>query len=99
MSTSLKTVVGAFLQLCMIKLKPELCMHAHNLNGSVCIVGDDDQVRRFLREVFASLGLKVNEFASGEQLVRCWRPDGPTCVLLDVRMPKVTGPEVHEWLR
>jgi len=74
-------------------------MHSWALSGSVCIVDDDDHVRAFLLEVFASLGLKVHEFASGEQLVRQWKPDGPTCVLLDVRMPKVTGPEVHEWLR
>lgn len=74
-------------------------MHSWALSGSVCIVDDDDHVRAFLLEVFASLGLKVHEFASGDLLVRHWKPDGPTCVLLDVRMPTVTGPEVHEWLR
>lgn len=74
-------------------------MHSWALSGSVCIVDDDDHVRAFLLEVFASLGLKVHEFASGDLLVRDWKPDGPTCILLDVRMPTVTGLEVHEWLR
>ncbi len=74
-------------------------MHTWALSGSVCIVDDDDHVRAFLLEVFTSLGLKGHEFASGDLLVRHWQPDGPTCVLLDVRMPTVSGPEVHEWLR
>ena len=74
-------------------------MHSWALSGSVCIVDDDDHVRAFLLEVFSSLGLKVYVFASGDLLFRHWKPDGPACILLDVRMPTVSGPEVHEWLR
>jgi len=68
-------------------------------NGSVCIVDDDAQVRRFLLEVFTNVGLKVQEFASGDHFIAARRPAGPTCVLLDIRMPHVTGPEIHDWLR
>ncbi len=67
--------------------------------GSVCIVDDDAQVRRFLVEVFSSIGLAAEEYASGDEFVRHWRPVPPACVLLDVRMPRLTGPEVHDWLR
>lgn len=66
---------------------------------TVCIVDDDAQVRRFLLEVLDSIGLAVEEFTSGEDFMRRWRPDNTGCVLLDVRMPRITGPEVHEWMR
>jgi len=67
--------------------------------GSVCIVDDDEQVRRFLVEVFTSVGLKIDAFACGEHFIREWRPAGAACVLLDLRMPRLTGSEVHDWLR
>ncbi len=41
----------------------------------------------------------MQAFPSGDEFMRRWQPDGPTCVLLDIRMPHVTGPEVHDWLR
>ncbi|KFB73802.1 MAG: Transcriptional regulatory protein TdiR [Candidatus Accumulibacter phosphatis] len=31
--------------------------------------------------------------------MRRWRPGHTDCVLLDIRMPRITGPEVHDWLR
>lgn len=68
-------------------------------SAHICIVDDDDQVRRFLEEVFRSVGMAVSAFAGGGEFVRNWVPQGPTCVLLDLRMPKMNGTEVHEWLR
>lgn len=65
----------------------------------ICIVDDDEQVRRFLEEVFHSVGMTVTSFASGAEFVRMWRPQGPSCVMLDLRMPHMGGTEVHEWLR
>ena len=66
---------------------------------TVCIVDDDAQVRRFLVEMLASIGISAEEYPSGEDFMRRWRPGGTSCVLLDIRMPRVTGPEVHDWLR
>lgn len=74
-------------------------MHPHAPNASVCIVDDDEQVRRFLVEVFTSVGLRVEAFAGGEDFMRAWQPSGPSCILLDLRMPRVSGTEVHDWLR
>lgn len=65
----------------------------------ICIVDDDAQVRRFLAEVLGSIDLAVEEFTSGEDFMRRWRPGSTGCVLLDIRMPRVTGPEVHDWIR
>lgn len=67
--------------------------------GSLSIIDDDDQVRRFLVEVFKSVGMHVAAFATGEEFVRRWKPEGASCVLLDLRMPHMNGTEVHEWLR
>lgn len=65
----------------------------------VCIVDDDAQVRRFLVEALGSVGIRTEEFSSGEDFMRRWRPEGVGCILLDVRMPRVTGPEVFDWLQ
>ncbi len=67
--------------------------------GTVHVVDDDVQVRRFLAEVMSSIGLEVEAYPSGEDFMRRFSADRFGCVLLDIRMPKVTGPEVHDWLR
>jgi FixJ family two-component response regulator len=67
--------------------------------ASICIVDDDEQVRRFLVEVFTSVGLMVEAFPCGDTFIRLWRPALPACVLLDLRMPRISGPDVHQWLR
>ncbi|NMG76125.1 response regulator transcription factor [Aromatoleum diolicum] len=74
-------------------------MHTTTPSGSVCIVDDDEQVRRFLVEVFTSVGVNADAFPCGERFMQTWRPVGATCVLLDLCMPRVTGCEVHDWLR
>jgi two-component system response regulator FixJ len=66
---------------------------------TVCIVDDDLQVRHFLIEVLASIGLAAEAYPSGEDFMRRWRAGNTGCVLLDIRMPRITGPEVHDWLR
>lgn len=68
-------------------------------NGTVHIVDDDGQVRRFLAEVMTSIGLDVEDYPSGDEFMRRYNGDRVGCVLLDIRMPRVTGPEVHDWLR
>lgn len=64
----------------------------------VYVVDDDSQVRRLLLEALTGVGLEVESCETGEIFMQQFRPAGPVCVLLDVRMPYVTGPEVHEWL-
>lgn len=74
-------------------------MHTNIPNASIYIVDDDDQVRRFLEEVFRSVGMQVFAYATGEAFLRDWRPSAPACVLLDLRMPHMGGTEVHDVLR
>lgn len=68
------------------------------LEGVVYVVDDDAQVRRLLLEVLTSVGLDVELCDSGESFLRCFRPADACCVLLDVRMPRITGPDVQQWL-
>lgn len=74
-------------------------MSANIPNASIYIVDDDDQVRRFLEEVFRSVGMRVFAYATGEAFLRDWHPSPPSCVLLDLRMPHMGGTEVHDVLR
>jgi RNA polymerase sigma factor (sigma-70 family) len=65
----------------------------------VFVVDDDLSVRRALVRLFQSAGLEAEAFASaGEFLVResCTQP---SCLVLDVRMPQVTGPELQRELK
>jgi FixJ family two-component response regulator len=65
----------------------------------VFVVDDDLSVRKALVRLFQSAGLEAEAFASaGEFLVR-GSSTQPSCLVLDVRMPQVTGPELQQELK
>ncbi len=57
----------------------------------ICIVDDDESIRRSLGRLFRSVHLSAETFASGKELLDRARYDGPSCVVLDVRMPGLDG--------
>jgi FixJ family two-component response regulator len=57
------------------------------------VVDDDESVRVALRSLFQSVGLKVQMFASAADLLRSKIPDVASCLVLDVRMPGLSGLE------
>lgn len=59
----------------------------------VFIVDDDASVREALGSLFRSVGLRVKMFASAAELLRGNLPDVASCVVLDVRMPGLSGLE------
>ncbi|HEX5043508.1 MAG TPA: response regulator [Candidatus Polarisedimenticolaceae bacterium] len=63
---------------------------------TVWVVDDDAGVRRSLKRLLGVLGYAVETFGSAEQLLGRPAPDGPACVVLDVRMPRMTGPQLFE---
>ena len=59
--------------------------------STVLIVDDDQAVRDSLRDLFESVGLRVVAFASAPEVLQVKRPDGPCCLVLDVRLPGPSG--------
>jgi RNA polymerase sigma factor (sigma-70 family) len=65
----------------------------------IYLVDDDEALRDSLVWLLESQGFKVEAFASAEDFLRAWRPEFNGCLLLDVRMPGMSGLELHERLR
>jgi FixJ family two-component response regulator len=59
--------------------------------ATVIIVDDDDGLREALGSLFRSVGLQVKVMASVPKFLNVGRPDGPTCLVLDVRLPGSSG--------
>ena len=58
---------------------------------TVFVVDDDDLVRAAIQGMLKSVGLHSETFGTTEEFLRCQRPDGPSCLVLDVRLPGVSG--------
>jgi FixJ family two-component response regulator len=57
----------------------------------VFIVDDDTPTRESLGSLIRSVGLRVELFASAQEFLQSQRPDTPTCLVLDVRLPGLSG--------
>jgi FixJ family two-component response regulator len=64
----------------------------------VCIVDDEASVRRSLVRLFRSAGLNSEAFASARAYLDRGAYDGPSCLVLDVRMPELTGLDLQRAL-
>ena len=58
---------------------------------TVFIVDDDAAVRESIQDLLASLGWRSESFGTAEEFLRSKRPDGPSCLVLDVSLPGVNG--------
>lgn len=63
--------------------------------ASVFVVDDDDAVRSSLRLLLKSVGLPTVAFASAQEFLGAWQPEQPGCLVLDVRMPGMSGIELQ----
>ena len=64
----------------------------------VFVVDDDPSVRRSTERLIRSAGLKVQTFASGRDFLKHPRPESPACLVLDVRMPGLSGMDLQQEL-
>jgi len=64
---------------------------ASSRDSLVLIVDDDEGVRRALANLFQSVGLDVLEFGSASELLQSRLPDVASCLVLDVRLPGLSG--------
>jgi FixJ family two-component response regulator len=69
-----------------------------NTTSTVFIVDDDDAVRKSLSLLLQSAGVTVESFASARDFLDRYDPYAAGCVVLDVRMPEMTGLELQEYL-
>jgi len=67
--------------------------------STVLVVDDDASVREALSDLFQSVGLNVEVFASTGEFVKNKRPDGPGCLVLDVRLPGKSGLDFQQELK
>jgi FixJ family two-component response regulator len=65
---------------------------------TVVVVDDDAAVREALQNLLHSVGLKVQVFGSVQEFLGGKRPDGPSCLVLDVRLPGQSGLDLQDEL-
>jgi FixJ family two-component response regulator len=64
----------------------------------VSIVDDDESVRESLPDLLKLLGFSAEAFSSAEEFLASRHLDRTRCLILDVAMPGMTGPELHREL-
>jgi FixJ family two-component response regulator len=65
---------------------------------TVFIVDDDGRMRAAMQRLLKTLGLHSESFATPQDFLRCKLPDGPSCLVLDVRLPGMSGLDVQSEL-
>jgi FixJ family two-component response regulator len=66
--------------------------------STVFVVDDDASMRAALASLLRSVGIRVMPFASASQFLEASKPDDPSCLVLDVRLPGLSGLELQEEL-
>jgi len=67
-------------------------------NPTVLIVDDDPEFRDSVARLLRTVGLETQQFSSVADFFKAVPPDGPTCLVLDVRLPGLSGLELQREL-
>ena len=65
---------------------------------TVFVVDDDDLVRASIQGMLKSVGLRSEGFGTAQDFLRRKRSDAPSCLVLDVRLPGVSGLDLQREL-
>jgi FixJ family two-component response regulator len=65
----------------------------------VCVVDDDESIRESLPDLLREFGFAVEAFASAEEFLASDRLTHTDCLILDMRMPGMSGPELQRELK
>jgi FixJ family two-component response regulator len=66
---------------------------------TVFVVDDDADVRESVQELLESVGLLSQSFGSAQEFLAAGRGDGPSCLILDVRLPGISGLDLQHELK
>src|SRR5580658_8687266 len=64
----------------------------------ICVVDDDDSVRESLPDLLREFGLASKVFAAPSEFLQSGYVDNATCLILDIAMPGMSGPELRREL-
>lgn len=70
----------------------------NGLEPMIFVVDDDESIRKALKRLVNSMGLSVETFATAQEFLSRERYEGPSCLVLDIRMPGLSGLELQEEL-
>jgi FixJ family two-component response regulator len=62
------------------------------------VIDDDQSVRVAVKRLVASIGVRVEAFATAREFLQFNRPDAPSCLILDVCMPDLSGLDLQRLL-
>ena len=57
----------------------------------IYVIDDDESVRKAFKRLLRSVNLEVETFASAEEFLKSQRPNKNSCIIIDIRMPGLTG--------
>ena len=64
----------------------------------IAIVDDDESIRRSVKRLMMSAGLRAESYSSGQELLHAIKTNLPDCLVLDVQMPGMNGLEIQDRL-
>lgn len=64
----------------------------------VFVIDDDPSIREAIKSLIKSVGVRVETFGSAKEFLGSRRPDSPACLVLDVRMPGLSGLDLQREL-
>jgi two-component system, LuxR family, response regulator FixJ len=67
-------------------------------NPVVMVVDDDSGVRNAMRILLKSVGIEATLYASAQEFLASYQPSQPGCLVLDIRMPGMSGLELQQQL-
>jgi DNA-binding NtrC family response regulator len=65
----------------------------------VCIIDDELSVRESLSDLLESMGLKAQAFASADEFLTTSSSEAPSCLVLDIQLPGISGLDLQQQLR
>src|SRR2546427_6295653 len=68
------------------------------IDSPIFVVDDDESVREALGSLIRSAGLRVETFATAQEFLARPRAEGPSCLVLDVQLPGLSGLDLQQEL-